>query len=272
MEYTISYFTLGAIALNIILGVVVPSFLFAYCKKKFHCSSRPFWTGLVTVLFFVYFLESLAHGFILPTAFGQKISGNLFLSAVYGAVMAVIFQEGGKCFAFWKLLPKEDENDDRDVLMYAAGHASFEWMYGLIFGMMGNLMIVRTILSGNAELLLYGLEGEELESVAQSLRALCNVSPLSFLMAPFERVVALILQGSISVFLWFGLQRGKKGISLVAQALGIRFAVEFAAGVLGEKMPMFQLELIMLAVSVFIASFAYKTWQKEAFVWENPEE
>lgn len=270
MEYTISFLTLAVLVFNIILGMVIPSFLFAYCHRNYHGISKAFWTGMATVIFFVYFMESALHNMILPTRIGQVIEGNVFLSAIYGAVLAVIFQEGGKWFAFKKLMPNDLENDG-NALMYAVGHGSFEWMYGLIFGMLGNFMLARNVYSGNADAILYGLDGEALTTAAESLKAFCTASPMTFLLAPLERLVAFSIQISVTVLMWFGIQAGKNGNRYVLEAMAVRFGVELLAGILGGYLSVFKTEMVMLVVAVFVAMHAVQIWQKEAVVWEPDE-
>lgn len=270
MDYSISFLTLVVLAFDIILGMIVPSILFAYCHKKFHGIGKAFWAGMATVLFFIYFMESAFHSMILPTKIGQAIQGNVFLSAVYGAALAVVFQEGGKWFAFKRLLPNDMDNDG-NALMYAVGHGSFEWMYGLIFGMLGNFMLARNVYAGNVEAILYGLEGDALTTAAESLKAFCTAPPITFLFAPLERLSAFVIQISVTVLMWFGIQEGKNGKWLILEAVAIRFGAELLAGILGGYLSVFKTEVAMLVAAILAAMYAMQVWQKEAVIMEPDE-
>ena len=96
-----------------------------YYKKKGGQVSA-FFVGCAVFVVFALLLESLVHNLVLKgLPVGEKILGNTLLYALYGGLMAGLFEETGRFLAFKTVLKKRQDND-RNALMYGAGHGGIE--------------------------------------------------------------------------------------------------------------------------------------------------
>ena len=80
-------------SLAVAFGIPIGLFIYLWRKKK--ATFFSFATGLLIFLVFALLLESMVHSIVFR-ATGTLITGNLFLYALYGALMAAVFEETGR--------------------------------------------------------------------------------------------------------------------------------------------------------------------------------
>jgi uncharacterized membrane protein YhfC len=90
------------------------------------------------MLLFAFVLEQIVHSIVLTSPAGTKIQGSIWLMALYGGLMAGLFEETGRFLAF-KTILRSKRNNDANALMYGAGHGGFEAMMILGITMISNL-------------------------------------------------------------------------------------------------------------------------------------
>ena len=89
---------------------------------------------------------------------------------------------------------------------------------------------------------------------------LTNTAPYVFLMAPVERISAVILHIALSVLVWTAVTKGKKW--MYPLAIAFHFVVDFVVVVVNNfGLNVILLEILMLAMSASIAVYAKK------YVW-----
>ncbi len=251
MNLQVSGWSIGIISLNILLGLGVPLLLLFYCRKKY---SAPIWTfflGCGVFFLFALTLEQLVHTVVFSLAAGERIQNNIWYLALYGGMMAAIFEEGGRYLAMRFVMKKEHGNAGA-ALMYGAGHGGFEMFCILSLSMLNNLTYAVMMNTGMTQLLLAPLDEAMREQMDAVFRTLAATSPTDFLISPLERLFALFAQIGMSVFVWLAVTRRERRYLLPA-ALAAHFLLDFAAAVInGLGAPILITEAVVLLISLSI--------------------
>ncbi|MBQ8974657.1 MAG: YhfC family intramembrane metalloprotease [Oscillospiraceae bacterium] len=84
---------------DMLFGIFIPVFLAIFFHKKYGCRVLPFWVGCAVMLVFAFCLERLLHTFIYNSQLGEMLKNNIWLNALYGGLMAGVFEETGRLLA-----------------------------------------------------------------------------------------------------------------------------------------------------------------------------
>ena len=125
-------------AVSCVIGFGLPLAAFLYLRLKKKADVLPFFIGCAVMLLFALILEALVHRVILGSSAGGKIQNNIWLYALYGGLMAGLFEETGRFLAF-KTVLKKYQHRDVNALMYGAGHGGIEAVVLLGITMINNL-------------------------------------------------------------------------------------------------------------------------------------
>lgn len=255
----VSGLTMAFIAVSMLIGMAIPAGLCIFCRKKWKCSLLPFWVGCGVMFLFAFVLEQGAHAAVLSSAAGKTIHGNLWLYALYGGLMAGLFEETGRLAAMKFLLKKKRDND-YNALMYGAGHGGFEAFFLLFFTMLNNLIYSVMINAGASETLLQGLDAANAATLQAAFQTLTTASPFLFLMGAFERLCAVAAQLALSVLVWRAV-RDKGKIGWYFLAIFLHFLLDAATLILsGLGVPAAVVELFVCAAVALYALLARKVW------------
>lgn len=270
---TVPTLTVAAISLSLLAAVAIPIALFVFFYRRCSVGGRPFWVGCGVMLLFAFLLESMAHSLILSSPLGAWLQGGTWRFALYGGLMAGLFEETGRLVAFRTLLSRF-QDDDYTALMYGAGHGGFEALAILGLGMASNLMVAILINTGSTAALTEGLTGEALASVEALQAQLASLSPGLFLLGIVERLLAVTLHLSFSVLVWFAVKGGKGQMRLYLLAIALHTVVDTVAAGLNGVIPPLALELVLAVITVLVALTARRVWQQHRPqpVPEEPEE
>ena len=257
---SVSGLTIFVIILNMLIGIAIPVGLCIFCRKKWKCDFLPFFTGCGVMFLFAFVLEQIVHMIVLYGPVGSAIQGNIWLYALYGGLMAGLFEETGR-FVAMKFLLKKNHGNDYNALMYGAGHGGFEAFWILFFGMFNNLVYAVMINAGSANLLINGVDAANGAALQAAFEALSTTSPFLFLLSPVERIAAVVAQISLSVFVWQAAkEKGKPGWYLLA--IFLHFVLDFVAVVLsGMGIPAVVIEVVIWLMVIGYALFAGKVWK-----------
>lgn len=261
---TLSIVFLGVAAL---FAFVTPFMLLFYYKKK-GAQVLPFFIGCAVFVIFALILESLVHNIVLKgLPVGEKIMGNTLLYALYGGLAAGIFEETGRFVAFKTVLKKRLGND-RNALMYGAGHGGMECILLLGFAYVSNLVMSVMINMGLTETLTETLTGEMLEQVKAVFDTLVTTSPWTYLLAIVERCVAMATHISLSVLVWFAAKKPGK-LYLYPLAILLHAVLDGALVILAAHISnMAAVEGCLVLTLVPIILIARAVWKRNA---ETPE-
>ncbi len=184
--------------LNAVLLMALPMLLLLLWRRR---SRRllPAAAGAVAFLLFALVLERLTHTLLLRGRSGVWLSASPWRLALYGALMAGVFEETGRLLAM--LLFPRVIGSRRDAVTYGLGHGGIE---SLLLGM----SVLLTLLTAPLTLL--------------------GMTLPSCLLSAAERVLALCAHISLSVLV-FAAVRTRKWL-LYPSAVGLHALVDVPAG------------------------------------------
>jgi len=248
---------------NVLMGVLIPAALFLVFRKKYRADVLPFFIGCAVFIVFTGFLEGFAHKLIFATDTGKAILNNIWLYGIYGGLMAGLFEETGRYTAYKTVLKKKLGND-RNALMYGAGHGGFEAFHILIFSFVPYIITALRLNAGMGDTLTSGVtDPVALQTLQSTFAMLANTPSALFLMSVIERISAVVLQISLSVLVWFAAKDGGKRFWLYPLALILHAFVNAAAVIASRYVS--NVWIVLGAVYVITACFvmiAVAVWKK----------
>ena len=249
--------------ISCVTGFLLPVAFLLYFRIKKKADILPFFVGCAVMLLFAFVLESLVHRLILGSALGDTILKNTWIYALYGGFMAGLFEETGR-FAAFKTVLRKYRDKDRNALMYGAGHGGLEALVILGITMINNILYAVLVNTGNTELITGPLTEEIRTQVESAFTALITTPSYQFLLASVERVLAIVLQISLSVLVWFAAKR-KDSILLYPFAILLHLLVDAFVVILSDKgVSLLAVEGVVLVFAVCYAAIAKFVWKKHA--------
>ena len=112
---------------------------------------RAFLLGAAVFLVYALVLEQRAHQLILGGPAGGVITGDLGLYALYGGLMAGLFEETGRFAAFQLLRRSGKGGTPQDALIYGAGHGGMEAVLLVGLTNVSNLLLSFWLNTGTLE-------------------------------------------------------------------------------------------------------------------------
>lgn len=209
MTAQVPVLTIVFCALSCAAAFGIPVALLLYFRIRKHADILPFFIGCAVMLLFALILESIIHNIVLNSASGRKIRDSIWLYALYGGMMAGLFEETGRFIAFKTVLRKTNGND-ANALMYGAGHGGFEAIVLLGFAMLSNIVMAVMINSGRLSELTGVLPEDALAQLQPVTDQLVSSSPFLFITGLIERIFAITLQIALSVLVWFAAKNREK--------------------------------------------------------------
>ena len=253
--------SIGLMAFSCAMGVVIPLVLFIWFRRR-GADISPFFVGCAVMLLFAFVLEAGAHALVFGSAAGPALEGNMWLYALYAGLMAGVFEESGR-FAAFKTVLRKRRGNDRNALMYGAGHGGFEALVVLTAGMSAKLMLAAVVNSGQGALLVEGLPAVLAAQVEESLVQLAGAQPAEYLLGVAERLIAVALHIALSVLVWFAAKTPGR-LRLFPAAIALHAAVDAMAVMLPFlAVPPAAIELVFAAVTAAIAFLAWRVWKCE---------
>lgn len=250
-------------ALAALFAFAAPIVLLIYYKRK-GADILPFFIGCAVFIVFALILEALAHKLILKGSLGQTIQGNILLYALYGGLAAGIFEETGRFVAFRTVLKKRLGND-RNALMYGAGHGGIEAILLLGFAYISNIVMSVLINAGQTDLLTATAAGEAAEQVKAVFETLTATAPWTYLLGMAERAVAITTHICLSVLVWFAAKKPGKGW-LFPLAILLHAALDGIMVILAAHLPVAAVEGCLVVMALGLVFLARAVWKKNAEV------
>ena len=197
-------------------------------------------------------------------SFSQK---HLFGYAFSLAFTAGLFELAGR-FAVARLMRKK--LTCRRSLAAGLGHGGIEAMIIVGIAYINNLAYIAMINAGSfdtvvAQAAAAGMDGSQLELVRTQL---VSMSPALFLLAGFERILAMTGHLAMSMLVCYGVAHGKTGICILI-CLGIHTLMDLTAGislVLPQDVAypiIYAILTVMAVLSLFVIRGIFRRWKKE---------
>ena len=234
-------------ALATLFAFAIPVVLLIYYRKK-GADILPFFIGCAVFVIFALFLE--------------PIMGNTLLYALYGGLAAGVFEETGRFLAFKTVLKKKLGND-RNALMYGAGHGGIEAILVLGFAYIGNIVMSVLINAGQTDLLTATATGEAAEQLKTVLDSLTATAPYTYLLGIVERIVAITTHICLSVLVWFAVKKPGKGW-LFPLAILLHAALDGILVILAAHLPAAAVEGCLVVMALGLVLLTRALWKKNA--------
>lgn len=257
----VSTLSITSMMISAVLSVLVPITLIIVLGIKKRMNWKAMLLGALLFFVFVMILESIMHRVVLgPDPATSALVQNKWLYMIYAGFAAGIFEETARLLGF-KFLIRVSENESIDTgISYGLGHGGIEAVIIGGLSAIGNLTMSLMHNSGALSSAADTLTGSELEAVNESIRLLTATPSYMFLMSGFERMVALVLQISLSLFVLKAVSQKKWLWFLYAILIhaGVdMFAVLYGLGVITN---VFVLEGVLAAAAIIIAVVAFRTF------------
>lgn len=200
-QQSVSTLSIVFMSISAALSILVPigAVIFMGIKKRLNWKAML--CGALLFFIFVMILENLMHVVVLGSDLTKSpIYKNPILYMIYGGFAAGIFEETARLLGF-KFLIKVGKNESIDTgISYGLGHGGIEAI--LIGGLtaVGNLITSVMLNSGVLNSMTGTMNSEELESFNRVAKSLSTTPPDIFLVSGIERLIALVLQIALSLF------------------------------------------------------------------------
>ena len=192
----VSIASIMSMCLTLVICFGVPLILLWIIRRRYHVSFKSFFIGMIVFIIATQVLEAIGHLYFLvknPTTANWLT--NPLLYALYGGLMAGIFEETGRYISFKWFLKKE--NRIQESISYGIGHGGIEAMLIVGTTYVNNLVISLLINQGMLEQL-----GVTAESESSIITQLTQLSPMIFSLAGYERLMTMVIQIGLSVLVF----------------------------------------------------------------------
>lgn len=244
-----------------ILGFGVPVGLAWWLVKKYHVRLATILIGAGTFIVFALVLEAIVHQIVLNGDFGANIRDNVWLLAIYGGVMAGLFEETGRLVAM-KFLLKKEPTERKTALAYGIGHGGVEMMFVLGVTMIVYLVMSVMINDGQTDMLLSKIPAENQEQFQAQLQQIQDYSVGIALLGFWERLSALVLHLGLSFFVFAAVRKGGRWLWLFPAAIFLHAVVDGCTVLLVKTVGMVPLELILSVVAVGVFALGLMVTKK----------
>lgn len=243
-----------------VIGIAAPFLLAVWLVKKYNVNPLTILIGAGVFILFALGLESVMHQLVLKGPAGQAIIGNTWYYALYGGLAAGVFEETGRFIAMKWLLRKRAGRALTGIA-YGLGHGGVEML--ILFGvtMISNLVIAIMINTGHSDILLATVPPEAQAAALGQLEGIKSLTVGSMAIGLWERISALVLQVSLSLFVWKAVCGGGRWILLFPVAILVHALVDGIAVVVSKSAGMLPTEIIICALALAAASAAWLIWR-----------
>lgn len=255
---TVSAANIAGMVVSLILCVGLPIALYVILKVKTNAKFKDFLLGSVAFIIFALVLEQILHSAMFAV-FGEKLTGNMWLYAIYGGAAAAVFEECGRLVAMKHFMKNSLEKEN--ALMYGVGHGGIEAILVGGFACISNLATVSIINNGTLDTALAGLDAASQASTLETVSQLWTLPAYMFYMAGIERVIALFLQLCLSYLVYRAVRYQNWGF--FAAAMGIHFAVDAVTVLLSNFLPIPALEALLAVTVAGIVFFTVRLYRGE---------
>ena len=204
-----------ALIITVILMVVIPAAFFLCWRRKHKAQTNIRWliAGAVGFILSARVLELGVHYFCIlaDNPVSRFINGNTAAYVLYGTLMAGLFEECGRHIILKYILKKNRSREN--AVLYGIGHGGIEILTVLLPGMITYLAVAVLFSAGDTENALRVLNITE-ENAAAALPAVQAAAAFGYPMMAmnvFERLLAMFVHIGLTVVVYDGVVRAKKG-------------------------------------------------------------
>lgn len=254
MTQSVPSLSIVYMGLSGLIALLFPVALFFFFRRRRAMRLAPLFAGMASFVLFALVLEALAHRLLLGNEhIGGFITSRGWLYALYGGLMAGIFEETGRLCVFFFLLRRR-YNTLGGALSYGIGHGGIEALLLAVIPTVSSLILSVRINTQDAASIPVALEG---------LSALWTSPSTLFLASGVERLAAVSFHVAASVLVWMAVS-GRGPGSLYFLAILCHAVTNLAAGFYqaGWLKNIWVVEAITAAVVVAICVMTAQIYEK----------
>ena len=244
---------------SMLIAIGMPMAAFLFWRKKTGASIKSFFQGAVTIFLSALVLERILH-LIVFGVFGEALTGNRLLYALYGGAAAGIFEETGRFLTMKYWMKKSLKK--KNAIMYGIGHGGIESILLGGTAMMSNVLTAAMINAGSLESSLNSLDELSRSAALEQVSALWTTKPYLFYLGGVERISAFFLQICFSYLVYRAVRYAK--MEWYLSAVFLHFSVDAGSALLNGAIPTLLLEAVLLVLACVLLIFVYRTYQQEA--------
>lgn len=262
MENSVSTTAILAMVFTAALTILGPVAALIIWKIKTKAKLIPALVGALTFVVFALLLEQIFHYIFLvvDSPVSRAIQSNTWLYGVYGGMMAGMFEETGRFFAFTVILKKWKEK--KTAITYGIGHGGVESILVVGLAYISNLAYTFMINSGGMDALMQTLPQESKDAVTSLTQTLITTPAPTYLAGGIERFSAVILHIGLSVLVFYAArQKGKRYFFPIA--ILIHAVVDFFAVIMStNSVNIWLIELVVFVLGAAVFVFGIKLYHQ----------
>ncbi|MCH5274675.1 MAG: YhfC family intramembrane metalloprotease [Lachnospiraceae bacterium] len=244
---------------TLLVSFGIPIFLMILVRIKTRARISVFFIGCGFFIVFALILEQILHAIVFAVA-GHILPSSIILYGLYGGLAAALFEETGRFIAMKFCMKKC--LDKNNALMYGVGHGGVEAILLVGLTYVNNLIYSMMINSGGLQQTMSLLEPSMQETLYMQVQVLWQLPAYQFYLGGVERLLAIVLQICLSVFVYKAVKTGRK--KFFAGAFLIHFMVDFLTiETVRLGLPTWAVELEVLVITVVIAIFTVKLYKAD---------
>jgi len=247
---TVPSLSIAFMGFSALLSIGVPVALLIFFHKRYGAKVVPALTGAAAFIVFAMVLEQLMHYLVLKPAPDGTIAlrSQPMLYMLYGCFAAGIFEETAR-FASFHLLKKRYDGI-KTALSYGVGHGGIEAILVGGIAMVSSFVVALMMNSG-------ALVSSQNLALAAQIQALATTPSYLFLISGVERMLALTIQISLSVVVFYSVY-GERKFWLYPLAILLHAFVDAPAALMqaGALRSVFAVEGMIAVFAVALAFFA----------------
>lgn len=258
MNATVSTASMAGMVFTLVLSIGVPVAALIFFKKKTGGKISSALLGSAIFIIFALLLESILHAAVVG-AFGEAITGNPWMYALYGGLAAGLFEETGRLLAMRFMM--KNSLTKENALLYGVGHGGAEAIVigGLTY--ISNIALAILINQQGVAALLATVEESLQDQALTQLSALWTTPAYSFYLGGVERLAAFVLQICLSLLVYRAVREGK--VSLFLLAVALHFLVDAGSVLLSGVAPAIAVEAVLVIVACAFALWTFSWYKRE---------
>ena len=256
--------SIPALTITVVLMIAIPVLLFVYWRRRHRKQTNISWliAGAVGFSVSARVLELGVHYLciVADNPVSRYINGNVAAYVIYGITMAGVFEECGR-YVIMKWVLKRNRTSENAV-MYGIGHGGIEILTVLLPSIITYLAVAVLFSKGNVENALSALKitEENASAALPAVRAAASFNYTMMFLNIIERLSAMFLHIGLTVIVYHGVLKAKRGFLLLAIILHMlmdTFPALYQRGI----MPLWVVEvwgILWVVVTVLIAKRLYQ--------------
>lgn len=260
---TVSQSAIVMMVIEIMVCLVLPIALAVWIiQRRSHPkkgATPVFFIGMAIFILFAGILEGPFRGI------ARQFQHTPWLYALYGALLAGVFEEGGRWFGFkWiqRRIPQKVKTPETPFL-YGLGHGGIEMMLGGGLAMFSNVLFATTINSGALAKVIANTPTSARAAITTAVKQLTGMSAWTVSLSLLERLLALTIQIALSVVVWLIVVNRKQWFWMLVP-VGLHAFIDFPAGLSqAGALSVPVTELLLVVQTAMVVAFVYWLWRRE---------